>query len=259
MAASRPADPYLLGALGVSALLHLGVLVGLKIPIPSGGNEERHADKRGTITARLTSNYQASNQASIPLAHTPPPSTASSATHPIDDVPAPVSLLNSSPTLTAPSDDETKELKNRELNTRELNTREEEKLASSPFSDTPFAELSTTSLTRVEQSQNLNQTTYYSADLLDSPPRLRENVQLTYPPRARAAEVEGLVTLVLLINERGEVDDISVTQDQPPGYFGEAALTMLSQHRFIPARKQNQAVKSRWLTTVRYRLQDNAR
>ena len=120
--------------------------------------------------------------------------------------------------------------------------------------------MSTASLTRVEQqSQNFNQTTYYPADLLDSPPRLRENVQLTYPPRARAAEVEGLVTLVLLINERGEVDDISVTQDQPPGYFGEAALAMLSQHRFIPARKQNQAVKSRWLTTVRYRLQDDAR
>ena len=100
-----------------------------------------------------------------------------------------------------------------------------------------------------------NEAGYYATDQLDSPPRLLGEVQQIYPSRARTAEIEGFVSLALLINERGEVDDISITNEAPQGYFEEAALTMLRQQRFTPALKQNRAVKSRWLTTVRYRLQ----
>lgn len=102
-----------------------------------------------------------------------------------------------------------------------------------------------------------NKTGYYTTDQLDFPPRMLGEVTQIYPPRARSAEIEGFVTVALLINERGGIDDISVTNEQPQGYFEEAALTMLRQQRFTPALKQNRAVKSRWLTTVRYRLQDS--
>lgn len=99
------------------------------------------------------------------------------------------------------------------------------------------------------------ETTYFSAAQLDTPPHLLGELQQVYPARARAAEVEGDVTLALLINERGEVEDVSVVRAQPAGYFEEAALNMLRKQRFSPPIKQNRAVKSRWLTTVRYRLQ----
>lgn len=99
------------------------------------------------------------------------------------------------------------------------------------------------------------ETTYFSAAQLDTPPHLLGELQQVYPARARAAEVEGYVTLALLINERGEVEDVSVVRAQPAGYFEEAALNMLRKQRFSPPIKQNRAVRSRWLTTVRYRLQ----
>lgn len=96
---------------------------------------------------------------------------------------------------------------------------------------------------------------YFSAAQLDAPPHLLGELQQIYPARARAAEVEGYVTLALLINERGEVEEVSVVRAQPVGYFEEAAVSMLRKQRFSPPIKQNRAVKSRWLTTVRYRLQ----
>ncbi|HEY6093438.1 MAG TPA: energy transducer TonB [Gallionellaceae bacterium] len=96
---------------------------------------------------------------------------------------------------------------------------------------------------------------YFDAAQLDVPPHLLGELQQVYPARARVAAVEGYVTLALLINERGEVEDVSVVRAQPAGYFEEAALNMLRKQRFSPPIKQNRAVKSRWLTTVRYRLQ----
>lgn len=104
-------------------------------------------------------------------------------------------------------------------------------------------------------ADSASEPTYFSAAQLDTPPHLLGELQQIYPARARAAEVEGYVTLALLINERGEVEDVSVVRAQPVGYFEEAALSMLRKQRFSPPIKQNRAVKSRWLTTVRYRLQ----
>lgn len=100
-----------------------------------------------------------------------------------------------------------------------------------------------------------HETAYYAADQVDTPPRMLGEIQQIYPSRARTAEIEGFVTLALLINERGEVDEISVTNEQPQGYFEETTLAMMRNQRFAPALKHNQAVKSRWMTTVRYRLQ----
>lgn len=96
---------------------------------------------------------------------------------------------------------------------------------------------------------------YFAGDELDVPPHMLGEVQQIYPARARLAAVEGFVTLALLINERGEVEQASIVKAQPAGYFEEAALAMLRKQRFSPPIKRNQAVKSRWLTTVRYRLQ----
>lgn len=103
-----------------------------------------------------------------------------------------------------------------------------------------------------------NEANYYTTDQVDTPPRMLGDVQQIYPLRARSDEIEGFVTLALFINERGEVDEINVTNGQPQGYFEEAALSMLRNQRFTPALKQNHAVKSRWQTKVRYRLQDRS-
>jgi periplasmic protein TonB len=101
----------------------------------------------------------------------------------------------------------------------------------------------------------ISPSTYYEGAQLDEPPHLLGEVQRIYPARARAADIEGSVTLSLLINEHGEVDKAIVISAQPSGYFEKAALDMLSKQRFTPAIIRHHPVKSRWRTVVRYRLQ----
>ena len=98
--------------------------------------------------------------------------------------------------------------------------------------------------------------TYYPIEQLDKPPRLVGDIQQVYPARARKAGIEGFVTLSLLINERGEVDEIHVMTSQPVDFFEESAMTMLRGQRFTPAIKHSRAVKSQWQKTVRFKLQD---
>lgn len=101
----------------------------------------------------------------------------------------------------------------------------------------------------------ISASTYYEGTQLDVPPHLLGEVQQIYPARARAADIEGSVTLSLLIDAHGKVDHVDVVSAQPRGYFEQAALDMLRSQRFTPALIHNQPVKSRWRTVVRYRLQ----
>lgn len=98
--------------------------------------------------------------------------------------------------------------------------------------------------------------TYYPIEQLDEPPHLVSDIQQVYPARAHKAGIEGFVTLSLLINERGEVDEIHVMKSQPVDFFEESAMTMLRGQHFTPAIKHSRAVKSRWQKTVRFKLQD---
>lgn len=101
-----------------------------------------------------------------------------------------------------------------------------------------------------------NDTNYYPVESLDSTPKLLTKMQQIYPPRARSAEIEGSVTLEILINERGEIEHASIAHAQPRGYFEEAALTMLRGQRYSPPMKNGRPVRSRYLFTVRYKLDD---
>lgn len=97
---------------------------------------------------------------------------------------------------------------------------------------------------------------YYAVEQLDESAHLLGEVQRIYPARARNAGIEGFVTLALLVNERGEVDEVQVMKSQPTGYFEESAIAMLRGQRFVPAIKQGVAVKSHWQTTIRFKLRD---
>ena len=124
----------------------------------------------------------------------------------------------------------------------------------SPVSTEPSRATATRTAVIANQAQN-SANTYYEGTQLDVPPRLLGEIQQIYPARARAADIEGSVTLSLLIDEHGKVDKVSVLDAQPPGYFENAALDMLRDQRFTPALRHNRPVKSRWRTVVRYRLQ----
>ena len=100
--------------------------------------------------------------------------------------------------------------------------------------------------------------TYYPARQLDVYPQPLEPIKLNYPDRAAAQSLDGNLLLLLLIDEFGVVNEASVVEAQPVGYFEEAALSVFRTTRFSPAQKQGHPVKSRVLLQVRYGYGDSA-
>jgi protein TonB len=94
--------------------------------------------------------------------------------------------------------------------------------------------------------------TYYPAKQLDVYPQPLNAIRLDYPESAASAKVDGRVLVLLLIDEFGGVNEASVVESQPEGYFEDAALAVFRSARFSPAQKQGRAVKSRVLLQVKY-------
>lgn len=94
--------------------------------------------------------------------------------------------------------------------------------------------------------------TWYTAQQLDSYPRALSSVQPAYPAQAAQEGLGGEVTLVLLIDERGSVEEVSVAQAVPEGYFEAAAVAAFRTIRFEPARRDGRSVRSRILVRVSF-------
>lgn len=103
-----------------------------------------------------------------------------------------------------------------------------------------------------ERSAGIADPTYYAVRQLDVYPALATPVELTYPAAAAASNVKGRVLLLLLIDASGTVDDASVVEAEPAGYFEHDARRILQSARFKPALKDGRAVKSRILVNVDY-------
>jgi protein TonB len=94
--------------------------------------------------------------------------------------------------------------------------------------------------------------TYYAAKQLDVYPQPLAAIRLEYPETAAYARVDGSLTVLLLIDEFGIVNDVSVVDAKPEGYFEEAAMAVFRGARFSPAQRQGHAVKSRVMLQVKY-------
>jgi len=93
---------------------------------------------------------------------------------------------------------------------------------------------------------------YYPARQLDVYPALLQSIKLEYPRHAAQSRVSGKVLVMLLIDEAGLVNDISITEAEPAGYFENAVHAAFADARFFPARKDGRTVKSRVLIRVKY-------
>lgn len=83
------------------------------------------------------------------------------------------------------------------------------------------------------------------AEPLNDPP-------LVYPQRAYQARTRGTVTLRILVNERGGVDEVSVVESAPRGVFEEAALDAARSLQFSPAMRFGRTVKSQKIVEVAF-------
>ena len=99
--------------------------------------------------------------------------------------------------------------------------------------------------------------TYYPAKQLDVYPQPLTAIKLDYPDSAAAERIDGRVLMLLLIDEFGVVNEASVVEAHPEGYFEESTLSVFRAARFSPAQKQGHAVKSRVLLQVRFVFGEN--
>lgn len=100
--------------------------------------------------------------------------------------------------------------------------------------------------------------TYYSAKQLDVWPQPLTPTRPDYPDAAASARVDGRVRILLLIDEFGVVNDVSVVDAKPEGYFEEATMAFFRTVRFSPGQKQGHPVKSRAVLTVSYLYGESA-
>lgn len=95
--------------------------------------------------------------------------------------------------------------------------------------------------------------TYYPAREVDEHPALVSQVRPAYPARAVDADIKGDVLVLFMLNENGSVDEVSVLEENPPGYGFDAAVNeWLKQARFKPAVRKGRAVKSRVVYRVTF-------
>ena len=155
-----------------------------------------------------------------------------------DIEPAPASVAVVPDAAPVPSAEKPRNVTEAKAETRPEPARAVEQPASSPASglEVPF----------------IRDPTYYPAKQLDVYPQPLTQIRLDYPESAASAKVDGRLLVLLLIDEFGVVNDASVVESQPEGYFEDAALAVFRAARFSPAQKQGHAVKSRVLLQVKY-------
>jgi len=99
-----------------------------------------------------------------------------------------------------------------------------------------------------------NNAVVMTTETVDLPPRATQQIAPEYPSRARKKGVEGYVTLSLLINEYGTIQDVLVVESYPEGIFDQSATTAIQDWRFVPGEYEGNPVPVRVTQTLRYSL-----
>jgi hypothetical protein len=82
---------------------------------------------------------------------------------------------------------------------------------------------------------------YYPTHLLDERPQIRAHVEPAFP---EGAPDFGRVALRLFIGADGRVEELAITESDPPGVFEQAAAQAFAPAQFTPGKIRGEAVKS---------------
>ncbi len=92
-------------------------------------------------------------------------------------------------------------------------------------------------------------------DAVDAPAQPLSRVPPEYPSKARQKGVEGFVTLNVLVNAEGSIQQMRVLNADPQGVFEDSAKAALARWEFRPGQYQASPVAMWVKQTIRYRLQ----
>lgn len=91
----------------------------------------------------------------------------------------------------------------------------------------------------------------------DRPQQLQQDGVFGYPANAKAARTEGEVRVRFDITAEGQVVNARIESAEPPGVFDVAALAYVQGRRYLPARRDGQAVAVQGVTArIRFNLGD---
>lgn len=103
------------------------------------------------------------------------------------------------------------------------------------------------------QSDAMSEMKIFNLAELDRKPRLLRKPAIKYPPTLKRQKMEGNVRLLVLINERGSVKVLKVLSSDHPE-FTEAATKAVQRSRYEAPKKGGQAVRTKFLLPVPFRM-----
>ena len=92
----------------------------------------------------------------------------------------------------------------------------------------------------------------FTADTVDTPPKVENQVAPKVPISARRKAITGYVKVRYLINEDGRVERLKVVESKPKGVFDDGVLAALGQWTYVPAGYRGQSVRVSVVKTFRF-------
>ncbi len=105
---------------------------------------------------------------------------------------------------------------------------------------------------KLTAAQTITEQTFDASEL-EKRPEAVSQVPPSYPSELAKAKIEGMVTLVFILNEDGKVEEPRVENSSRPE-FEKPALDAIKRWRFRPGMKDGQAVRSYIRIPMRFRV-----
>lgn len=91
-------------------------------------------------------------------------------------------------------------------------------------------------------------------DSVDTPPKIKRRSPIVYPELARRKGISGYVTMNVLIDEIGNVEDVEIVEAKPKEVFELKADSTIRQWKYEPATYNGKKVKVWALQKIVFRL-----
>lgn len=94
----------------------------------------------------------------------------------------------------------------------------------------------------------------FTVGQLDAPLTTLTRIPPVYPMRARRRGIEGSVSVSFIVDEEGNVRNITIVKAEPPDIFEDSVRRCISGWRFKPGTVDGMPVQTRVETVVRFEL-----
>lgn len=105
------------------------------------------------------------------------------------------------------------------------------------FDEAEFADFTDGGLLDSDAGDTMDQ------ESVDTPPKVRKRSPVVYPEQARRQGISGYVTMNILVDESGNVEDVEIIDSKPKEIFDLKADSTIRRWKFEPATYNGKKVK----------------